>query len=146
MIIQFQSSTNSFYFLSSSFVSFKQCIDKCMAIKYLKIVIFSLTPINFTDSSSHCWWQAQFPLFCRTSSFCQHKPGYITASVKCFTCCRPFCPVVASSTNNTSLRSTGQTFAITRFIFFNSSLSLFSYAGAQLYLWLPRRLASIVPS
>ena len=50
-------------------------------------------------------------------------PVTFTTSVNIFACCKPFCPVVASITNSTSL--IGKTFSTTRFTFSSSAIKSF---------------------
>ena len=64
-------------------------------------------PTSFTGMPSWDWMATTMPPLAEPSSLVSTTPVTSTASVNCWACTRPFCPVVASSTSSTSLTEPG---------------------------------------
>src|SRR5207244_11144981 len=65
----------------------------------------SPTPTTFTGRPSSDWIASTMPPLAVPSSFVSTMPVTSTASANCFACTKPFCPVDASITSNTSLHA-----------------------------------------
>ena len=64
-------------------------------------------PTNFTGTPSSCAMATQMPPLAVPSSFVRMMPVRPAVSRNTFACCKPFCPVVASSTSSVSLAASG---------------------------------------